>query len=359
MKLEYNLTFRQKDKGWQVIVSYKDLLGKWRQKSKQGFATKKLARLGCDAILSDIQHSLSSVPIAPELIGISLYEFSELVFHNRNLTYTSILAYRHAMQNYGTALLKKAVQNITYLDIQRAMRHWEMAPATKTLNIRCLKMVLAQAVEPYHLRDDNPARFIQIPRQEKKRHTRAITRDELKSLLTGLKESSLTYYTVAAIAAYAGLRHGEIMGLAWNDVDFKKQVLYVTKQYGRIGHGKVGIKPIKNGSNGYRTVPLPYTLLRILQEYKRVTPISLDGRIFYMCSYHSGCLNYAIQKIIPDISVHILRHTYATMLLANGQDIKTVAALIGDDVNTVLKVYIDYTEDMRKNAADAVQKIFA
>ena len=42
--LNYNLTFREKDKGWQCIVSYKDKLGKWKQKSKQGFKTKKEAK---------------------------------------------------------------------------------------------------------------------------------------------------------------------------------------------------------------------------------------------------------------------------------------------------------------------------
>lgn len=39
MNLEYNITYRQKDKGWQFIISYK-LDNKWKQKSKQGFRTK-------------------------------------------------------------------------------------------------------------------------------------------------------------------------------------------------------------------------------------------------------------------------------------------------------------------------------
>ncbi|MDU7714688.1 MAG: Arm DNA-binding domain-containing protein, partial [Clostridium butyricum] len=42
--MEYNVTYRQKDKGWQFIISYKDYNGKWRQKSKQGFKTKKEAK---------------------------------------------------------------------------------------------------------------------------------------------------------------------------------------------------------------------------------------------------------------------------------------------------------------------------
>ena len=42
--LNYNLTFREKDKGWQCIVSYKEKSGKWKQKSKQGFKTKREAK---------------------------------------------------------------------------------------------------------------------------------------------------------------------------------------------------------------------------------------------------------------------------------------------------------------------------
>lgn len=46
-------------------------------------------------------------------------------------------------------------------------------------------------------------------------------------------------------------------------------------------------------------------------------------------------------------------------LLADGTDIKTVAALLGDTVTTVLNVYVDYTDDMRRKAAQSIEKIFA
>ena len=73
---------------------------------------------------------------------------------------------------------------------------------------------------------------------------------------------------------------------------------------------------------------------------------------------HSALETY-IKKIVPDASIHSLRHTYATMLLANGTDIKTVSALLGDTVSTVLNVYVDYTDDMRRKAAQSIEKIFA
>lgn len=42
--MQHNITYRQKDKGWQYIISYKDAKGSWKQKSKQGFDMKKTAK---------------------------------------------------------------------------------------------------------------------------------------------------------------------------------------------------------------------------------------------------------------------------------------------------------------------------
>lgn len=359
LRSDYNFTYREKDKGWQVILSYKDISGKWKTRSKQGFPTKKAARIGGEALLEAVQSSLSLVPIAPELVGITLREFAELVFHSRNLTYNTLLAYRHALMNYGTKLLDMPMQDISYLDIQRAMKDWKYSPATCTLNLRCLKMLFSQAIDPYQLRNDNPAKSIQMPKKSKKKQVKALTKDELKILLDGMQTINITDYTICAVAAFAGLRWGEIIGLTWADIDYKQQNLHVTKQYTRIAHKKRGYKAIKNESNGYRTIPVPQKLLQILKDYKALLPVSLDGRIFYLSSPSTGSINYRIKKFFPNASIHDLRHTYATTLLANGQDIKTVAALLGDDVKTVISVYIDYTDDMRQKALSDLEKIFA
>ena len=356
---DYNFTYREKDKGWQVILSYKDISGKWKTRSKQGFPTKKAARIGGEALLEAVRSTLETVPISPDLVGITLKEFSELVFHSRNLTYNTMSAYRHALINYGPQLLEMPVRDISYLDIQRAMKDWKYAPATRTLNIRCLKMLFSQAIEPYQLRTDNPAQAIQMPKKGKKKRVKALTKDELKILLDGMQAINVTDYTICAVAAFAGLRWGEIIGLTWADIDYKGQNLHVTKQYTRIAPKKRGYKAIKNESNGYRIIPVPQKLLRILSEYKALLPISLDGRIFYLSSPSTGSINYRIKKFLPNASIHDLRHTYATTLLANGQDIKTVAALIGDDVKTVISIYIDYTDDMRQKALADLEKIFA
>lgn len=57
--MDYNITYRQKDKGWQFIISYK-LNGKWKQKSKQGFKTKKEAKPFAEKMLKEIKKSYTN-----------------------------------------------------------------------------------------------------------------------------------------------------------------------------------------------------------------------------------------------------------------------------------------------------------
>ena len=61
---------------------------------------------------------------------------------------------------------------------------------------------------------------------------------------------------------------------------------------------------------------------------------------------------------VSHVTFHALRHTFATTLISHGVDVKTVAALLGDRMETVMKTYIHYTDDMRKSAARDIEKIF-
>lgn len=355
----YRFSYRERSGAWQVILSYKDQTGRWRQKSKQGLATKKLAKSAGEKLLEVVKAAMNTQPIDPELADITLKEFSEYVFQNRHLAYNSILAYRYALNNYGPKLLSMPVRKITYLDVQRAMKDWDCSLASHRLYLSCLKLILSQAVEPYHIRQDNPAKAIKPPRAGRKHKVRALTFDEFRSLLMHLEaHRPMKYYVACALAGYAGLRIGEIDALTWDDVDFAAQELHINKQYSRISRGQKGIKRLKNGAAGCRTLPIPPPLLEILKQWRQAQPLTFSRSLWDTIPYSSTMARY-IHEVIPDASIHSLRHTYATMLLAHGEDIKTVSALLGDTVNTVLTVYVDYTDDMRKHAADAVKEIFA
>ena len=331
----YQFYFRERNNSWQVILSYKDDTGRWRQKSEQGFATKKAAKVAGEKLLEEVEEKMKSQPIAAELIDMSLADFSEYVFQSRNLAYNSLLAYRYALKNYGTRLLAMPVRKITYLDIQRAMMDWDCSLASHHLYLACLKLIMSQAVEPYHIRQDNPAKGIKPPRAGRKHKVRALTQAEFLAILESMQQHPMRYYVSCALAGYAGLRFGEICALTWDDVDFANQELHVTKQYGRISKGRKGIKHLKNGASGCRTLPMPAPLMQILQQFRHTQPLSFNRSLWDTTIPYSSTLARYIHQVIPDATIHSLRHTYATRLLATGVDIKTVSALLGDTVTTV------------------------
>ena len=59
-----------------------------------------------------------------------------------------------------------------------------------------------------------------------------------------------------------------------------------------------------------------------------------------------------------DISIHELRHTYATMLISNGVDFKTAAQLLGHDIEQTMKTYSHVTNDMISAASKIINNIF-
>ena len=356
-KFQHNFSYREKDGGWQVILSYKDSSGRWRQKSKQGLKSKKAAKAAGDDLLEKVEGLMAAEPISDELDGITLKEFAEYVFRDRNLAYNTIITYRYALGKFD-GLGNTPVRDITYLDIQRAMSTWGYAQNTVVVAITVIKLVMSYAVSPYRLRQDNPAQEIKLPKDGRCRKVRALTESEFTLLLKKMSDCGWKVFLPCAIAGYAGLRLGEVLGLSWDDIDLKRGQINVSKQYCRIGHNNWDIAPLKNGEKGRRIIPIPPALKRILKEYKDSQPLSFDRSLWPQGRPHNWEVNRRIAKIVPGVSIHALRHTYATRLLANGVDIKTVSALLGDTVNTVLNVYVDYTDDMREKAAESVKEIF-
>lgn len=130
-------------------------------------------------------------------------------------------------------------------------------------------------------------------------------------------------------------------------------MLTVDRQYSNVG-GKFAFRKLKT-KNSYRTIPIPDTLLNAIQIYKKKYPPFIStARIVQ----RNIPLNCKIKKICPLHSPHDFRHTYATNLLARGIDLRTVASLLGDTITTIEKVYIHYSDEMRKNAVIKLNEIF-
>lgn len=355
--LNYNITFREKDKGWQCIVSYKEKSGKWKQKSKQGFKTKREAKAYSNVIIKDLEKRQG---LNKDMEGITLKEFINLFIKHISLykeKYT-INTYTYALSKLDS-LYDKEMTKISTLDLQKVFDDL----VKQNIKISSIKMIKTRlnyffntAIKQYSILKDNPINNVTISSNGRKEEKNALTLTELNNLIT--KIDDLRFKLFIALGGLCGLRRGEIAGLTWNNINFNNNTLEIDKQWKKTNTGW-GLGKCKT-LNSYRIVPFNHTVRELLIEYKKTYPVNIDNRIFNFKNLES--LSITIVRIIRkegyNITIHELRHTFATILIQNGVDFKTAAALLGHDVEQTMKIYSHVNDEMLEKAKNIIQNIF-
>jgi integrase len=369
--MQYNITYRKKDKGIQYIIQYKDNTGTWKQKAKQGFTKNSDAKAAALEEVKILEKDLKfQSKMSPDYIGISFGEFIDMYIEHIKLYRegNTVLAYDKSYKKFSD-LDRKEMRKIGPVDIQKCVdkmvKSGTVSFKTAKLHLSRLKTALNYAIKPLRIIPANPANDIDILKEKGSSEKRALTQEELADLLSKIK--SRRYYMISLLAAKCGLRIGEIVGLTWSDIDDKKLILTVRQQWKHLKDGSYGFGELKS-ENSYRQVPIPHRekdnpntidVLAELKKYRNEFPINYDNRIFNVKNVTTLCsaLIVVYDKAGYDISVHELRHTYGTNLIANGLDFKTVAQLMGHDVVQTMKTYSHVTDDMMKRATDLINRI--
>lgn len=364
--MDYNITYRTKDKGIQVILSYKDDLGKWKQKSKQGFPNtregKKKAKLWADEALQELKYTSS---LDYTLKDITFKEFSKLY-----LNYLRLRREPKTVDSYKFAILKFnkldniPITKISKLNIQSCvddMLAQSLLKSTIKIYVNKLKTMFNVCIKNYNIIKVNPVSGIDIGIDKIKKEKTALTQSQLEDLLNKLSKLSSSkqiYFIAALLASKCGLRVGEICGLKWSDIDFKNNTIKIDRQLKKNEDKKWYLGTLKS-KNSYRNIPMPSIVKKELLEYKSNNPINFDGLIL---NRNVDSIANNISKLFTtlgyDISIHELRHTYATLLIGNGVDFKTAAKLLGHDVKETLKTYSHVNDDMMEKASQLIENIF-
>ena len=205
----------------------------------------------------------------------------------------------------------------------------------------------------------NPAIGCKLP-PKKAREMQVLTREELQRFLIQAKFEG--YYEVFLLDLATGLRRGELMALQWDDLNFKTGVLNVNKQVYDV-RGQLQISTPKT-KNSIRKIVLPPAVVAVLREYKKAvdsrwmfpSPVKEDRPItpsvvrkrLQLILEHAGCKH---------VRFHDLRHTFATLALQNGMDVKTLSAMLGHvSAATTLDIYTHITDDMQRTAAANIDR---
>lgn len=156
------------------------------------------------------------------------------------------------------------------------------------------------------------------------------------------------------LCLFTGLRVGELCGLTWGDIDFENGTLSVKRTVQRInkrGSSEVIIGSPKSKTS-VRIVPIPKFLLDLLSQQKRQQAILLSGTAKPV---EPRTIQYRFKAVLKacqlrNVPFHLLRHTYATVCIANGFDPKTLSELLGHaDASITLNRYVHSSMQMKRS----------
>lgn len=361
--MEYNITYREKDKGWQFIISQKDENGKWKQvKSKQGFGKKAEAKKVADKLVDELKEKWElEKTVSTEFRGITFGKFVEgyLEDYKLNNTPKTLESYDNTMKKFSD-LKPIELTKVTTMDIQKAvnkMREEGIKVSSIKFYLSKINAIFNSAIEKHEIMKRNPIKMISLGNDEGETIEKtALTESESNKLLEAFKGTK--YYLILYMALNTGMRIGELMGLTVGVIDFKNCKIKVDKQWQQDKQGTWGFAPVKTKRSN-RIIPISS---KVSKEIARnITVIGIDSRVFPWGSTHAmdKVLNNAMESKGFKITMHELRHTYATKLVASNKiDWKTIATILGHDVKVTMATYSHVNADMMDNAQIQMESIF-
>jgi len=147
------------------------------------------------------------------------------------------------------------------------------------------------------------------------------------------------------IAAYAGLRAGEVGGLRVQDVDFRRRTFSIRQATWRV-NGQRGVGPVKTPQS-QRTITAPDFLIEAVRDYLAGNPPASDGRILHRGDrpvehiiLNKVSHDAARRAGLPPVTFHSLRHTCAALLIKSGAQPKQIQPYMGhSSIGVTMDVY--------------------
>lgn len=240
---------------------------------------------------------------------------------------------------------------------------------------RLLRAMLHRAVY-WQLIVSNPAERVQPPRAKKPKR-RSYDDEQTKILLENLEKLTVedTKYKVAIILTiFTGVRLGELMGLEWQDVDFRNGIISINRSSQYLSDMGVFTKVPKTESS-IREIAIPEFIISLLEEYKLWYEeqkslygelwtnsnrlfVQSDDKPMHPSSISKWFVKYVGTIGLPVINFHGLRHTNASLLVAQNVDIAVVSARLGHaQISTTLDFYVHPLLSHNRKAGYALENL--
>lgn len=300
--------------------------------------------------------------------------------------------YEHYVKNSFGEL---KIENIRKTDVKAFYNDLIDKKSLKSSSVTVISQILRQVleigIEDGYIRT-NPIsgalRDLQKEREDKKK--KALTVEEQKIFERFLlREREKKWRAIFMIMLYTGMRVGETTSLRWCDIDLENSLISINHTtasfpYVTDTHKIVTINTPKTKS-GERTIPmLPIVKEMFLSEKRFQEEIGLtcvseiDGYTDFIFLNSGGRvqtkynLNKALIRIVnscnkeqgrdllPHISCHCLRHTFATRMCEAGLNIKAIQEILGHtDIKTTMNIYAEATKELKVSEMSKLEKFFS
>ncbi|MGT2829563.1 tyrosine-type recombinase/integrase [Streptococcus hillyeri] len=349
--------YRKLDSGWEYRITYRDIHGKKREKSKRGFKTKNLAKAAAQ------QAELELNTLTADLLDITVLDYNKRwadIYKRPHVTPKTWQTYKKNFKHIEKLFGDRKLKSITHTFYQQIINSFGEKVAQSTLEKfhYQIKGACKMAIRDGIIRDNfAEGAIIKAQKTGKQESDKFMEEDEYLNYIkvSSNKIKYVSYFTTYLIAV-TGMRYAEAEGLTPDDFDFQDNYIDVNKTFDYSISQDFG--PTKN-EQSKRQLPVSQKTMDIVRYYlnNHYQPNDLN-RVCY------GASNNATNKVIKrvtgrNLTNHSLRHSYASYLIAQGVDLISVSKLLGhENLNITLKVYAHQIETLKNKNDDRVKEIF-
>jgi len=265
------------------------------------------------------------------------------------------------LEKLSTMDLQKLYRKLTNKGRVERLEATHQPKGLSAKTVRNINQVISSAMDfavAQKIIPENPCKAVALPKIEHK-EMQTIPAEQLQAFLEEAKATGV--YEMYYIELATGLRRGELLGLKWADIDWKNGIIKVRRQVARVD-GEIVEAPLKT-KNSYRAVSISQQAIEVLKTQREKTndqyvfpspnggPISPD-------SVNNMLKRVLARAGIPKVRFHDLRHTFATIALQNGVDIKTLSSMLGHfSAGFTRDTYAHVTTSAQKEAAETMGNV--